>query len=143
LVKQDKAGALYGYPLTPSILPIQIITIGQLALLAIPAEITCTAGKRLENTLTEILKPKGVKAVVIAPYSNEYSGYITTPEEFNTQCYEGGHTLFGEQTLTAYINETTMLAKELCKEKKMRNVSSVLPIEFPEEVLNKRLYSYK
>ena len=99
LAKQYKNGSLDGYPLTPSILPLQIVTIGQLAIVALPAEITCTGGKRLEKQLNEILKEKGIQTIVIAPYSNEFAAYITTPEEYRAQCYEGGHTLFGEQTL--------------------------------------------
>jgi len=140
LVKQDKAGALDNYPLTPSILPIQIIKIGQFALVALPAEITNIAGKRMKHTIEKIFAPIGINNVEVAPYSNEFSGYITTPEEFHEQCYEGGHTLFGEQTLTAYIQEASVLAKELLKEKNQRIVSSIKPPVFSEEVLNKRIY---
>ncbi len=140
LVRHDKAGALDNYPLTPSILPLQIVNIGQLALIALPAEITTIAGKRIKKTLQDILKEKAIDQVIIAPYCNEYSGYITTPEEHQAQCYEGGHTLFGKKTLTAYISEMSMLSHELLKEKNNRTISSLQPLEFPEEVLNKRLY---
>jgi neutral ceramidase len=37
----------------------------------------------------------GVSTVVIAGLTNTYSGYLTTPEEFATQQYEGASTEFG------------------------------------------------
>jgi neutral ceramidase len=37
----------------------------------------------------------GVTTVVIAGLANSYSGYLTTPEEFATQQYEGASTEFG------------------------------------------------
>lgn len=141
LVKQDKAGGLDGYPLTPSILPLQIIRIGQLSLVALPAEITITAGKRMQKQILEILKSSGVEQLIVAPYSNEFSGYITTPEEHHAQSYEGGHTLFGEQTLTAYIQETSVLANEMLKQKNQRKIPTLKPPAFSSEILNKRRYA--
>jgi neutral ceramidase len=35
--------------------------------------------------------------------ANDYSGYITTPEEYNSQEYEGASTLFGPLTFDAYL----------------------------------------
>jgi neutral ceramidase len=40
---------------------------------------------------------------LIAGLSNTYSSYITTPEEYAVQRYEGGFTLYGQHTLDAYI----------------------------------------
>lgn len=140
LVKQDKAGGLQNYPLTPSILPLQIVCLGQLALIALPAEITTIAGKQLKESIEKTLKEKHINHYIIAPYCNEYSGYITTKEEYRVQCYEGGHTLFGENTLAAYTNEINVLANELIKDKSLRKKSTIEPIEFDEATLNKRLY---
>jgi neutral ceramidase len=38
-------------------------------------------------------------------------GYITTPEEYDLQHYEGGHTLFGINSLDEYIKVHRMLQK--------------------------------
>lgn len=51
-----------------------------------------------------------VSQVVISGYANAYSQYITTPEEYATQHYEGASTLFGPHTLEAYIQEFCRLA---------------------------------
>jgi neutral ceramidase len=40
-------------------------------------------------------------------------GYVTTNEEYQQQCYEGGATVFGQWTLGAFQTRLTMLAREL------------------------------
>jgi neutral ceramidase len=40
--------------------------------------------------------------VLLTGLANEYSGYITTPEEYVSQQYEGASTLYGRLTLDAY-----------------------------------------
>ncbi|MGB5809769.1 MAG: neutral/alkaline non-lysosomal ceramidase N-terminal domain-containing protein, partial [Polyangiales bacterium] len=93
-------------------LPIGVATIGQLALVFLPAEITTMAGRRMRNTVATALGDE-TKYVAIAAYSNEYSGYITTPEEYDVQQYEGGHTVFGRWTLPAYQQEIDRVARSL------------------------------
>ena len=50
---------------------------------------------------------------MIAGYANSYAGYVTTKEEYDTQQYEGGHTLFGPWTLAGYQQEYARLAQAL------------------------------
>jgi len=102
LVKQDKAGALDGFPLTPSILPLQIVTIGQLALVAIPGEITCTAGKRLENKIKEVLKPKGIAVLVILPKFCLWEFLLIFKGKFKTAFRR----FFSSKGASAHIEET-------------------------------------
>lgn len=61
--------------------PIQLVIIGDIALAGFPFEITTIAGKRLRDSLFEVLKQRGVSQVILCPYANGYSGYITTYEE--------------------------------------------------------------
>jgi len=80
--------------------------------------------------------------VILSPYANAYSGYITTYEEYQVQCYEGGHTVFGEWTLAAYQTKFKELALQMLKKESERNLDSgVSPVEFTEEELKKRIYS--
>ena len=51
--------------------------------------------------------------VVIAGYANDYAGYVTTHEEYESQQYEGGHTLFGPWTEAGYRQEFVRLAHAL------------------------------
>ncbi len=98
------------YPLSPEVLPVQIIRIGDLVLLGIPAEITTMAGRRLRETILKLLSDSGVNYLALAAYANAYSGYITTKEEYDTQNYEGASTHFGPYTLMAYQQEFGKLA---------------------------------
>lgn len=123
-------------PWISQVLPLQIISIGHMAFVAVPSEITTMAGKRLRETMEKALRPKGITEVWLAPYSNAYAGYITTREEYQEQAYEGGHTLFGKWTLAAYQTKFEALANEMVREQdpNKRNRGEE-PIMFPEEEL--------
>lgn len=101
---------VFTQPWVPETVPIQLIQIGQLVLTGFPGEITTMAGRRLRNTIKEKL---GNVEVVIGAYANEYSGYVTTMEEYNKQNYEGASTLFGPHTLEAYQQEFSRLSTDL------------------------------
>ena len=87
---------------TAETLPFQIFRIGPLAIAGIPGEMTVQAGRRLETALLAKLSPLGIQRVILTGLANEYSGYITTPEEYVSQQYEGASTLFGRLTFDAY-----------------------------------------
>ena len=132
--KLDEDGFTKRTPWLPRILPLQIVTIGELAILGIAAEVTTVAGQRLKETAMRILKHKGIRQIIIGAYSNGYHGYITTPEEYDQQCYEGGHTVFGKWTLPAYQTKLRQLCLEMLKPIEERQVdTSVQPDIFSEE----------
>ncbi len=95
-------------------LPVGVARLGQLALVFVPNEVTTMSGRRMRDTIREQLGDE-VKHVVIAGYANDYAGYITTPEEYTVQHYEGGHTLFGQWTLPAYQQVLAQLAQALAE----------------------------
>ena len=124
-------------PWTPKILPLQIFIIGDIALAGLPFEITTIAGQRLRKSLEETLAARGVTKVILCPYANGYSGYITTYEEYQGQIYEGGHTVFGEWSLAALQTKFEVLAKEMLKPKDERKFAhDAIPPDFTEEELN-------
>lgn len=102
-------------PWTPQVLPIQVARIGQLVLVAAPGEFTITAGYRVRAAVAAQLSVP-VDDVIFAGYSNAYAGYVTTPEEYQQQNYEGGSTHFGPATLPAYEQEFARLAADLAAE---------------------------
>jgi len=87
---------------SPEIVPFQVFRIGSLAVAGVPGEMTVQSGRRLEAALKAALSPLGIKHVLLTGLANEYSGYITTPEEYVSQQYEGASTLYGRLTLDAY-----------------------------------------
>lgn len=119
------------YDWAPSILPIQILRIGQMVILSVPGEFTTMAGRRLRDAVKAEFK--GNVHVVIAGLTNTYSQYITTFEEYQMQRYEGASTLFGPHTLSAYIQEFKKLATALIGGK------PVEPGPQPPDLLNKQI----
>ena len=53
--------------------------------------------------------------VVISALANTYIDYVTTPEEYNVQRYEGASTIYGPYTLPAFIQEFNKLAVALAQ----------------------------
>ncbi len=101
-------------PWTPQVLPIQLAVIGDVALIAVAHEFTTVAGRRLCATVCAALVGIGVTRAVLVGYANAYAGYVTTPEEYALQDYEGASTHFGKWTLPAYQTIFTELAASLC-----------------------------
>lgn len=99
-------------PLQSQIRSITVARVGQLVILALPAEVTTMAGRRLRDSVMAELGD-WARHIVLAGYSNGYAGYITTPEEYGLQQYEGGHTLHGRWSLPAYQQIASQLAAAL------------------------------
>ena len=99
-------------PLVQERVPVQLHRVGQLYLIGIPGEATIVAGLRLRRTVAAIVGAD-VRDVLVAGYSNAYIHYITTPEEYAAQRYEGGSTLFGRWELGAIQQTVAGLATAL------------------------------
>jgi len=99
-------------PLQSQIRSLTLVRVGQLVILALPAEVTTMAGRRLRETVMDTVGD-WADYVVLAGYSNGYAGYITTPQEYQLQQYEGSHTLHGQWTLPAYQQIAQQLATAL------------------------------
>jgi neutral ceramidase len=105
-------GTQQPFPWSPEVLPISIVRIGQLAIIAAPGEFTIMAGRRVRDTVKAALG-SGVTHVIFTGYANAYAGYVTTPEEYDAQHYEGASTHFGKWTLGAYQQSYHELASAL------------------------------
>ncbi|XP_051120504.1 neutral ceramidase 2-like isoform X2 [Andrographis paniculata] len=127
------------YDWAPSNLPVQILRIGQLAILSVPGEFTTMAGRRLRDAVKSVLTSGGSNVfgknarVVIAGLTNTYSQYVTTFEEYQIQRYEGASTLYGPHTLSGYIQEFKKLAAALTTGK------PVEPGPQPPDMLSKQI----
>lgn len=100
-----KLGALEiipGLPLTnlvapprkfPKKLPLRYVRIGNFVLATVPGELSTMAGRRLVDRLKgrDGLNDK----VVIVGLANEYTGYVTTADEYAAQDYMAASTLWG------------------------------------------------
>lgn len=105
-------GLLPPVPWVPSVVPIQLMRIGELCLAAAGGEFTIVSGLRVRRTVAEALGVD-VEQVLLQGYANSYHEYVTTPEEYDAQQYEGASTLYGRYTLPAYQQEFHRLATAL------------------------------
>ncbi|NUP48686.1 MAG: alkaline ceramidase [Catenulispora sp.] len=96
-------------PLGQEVLPIQLVRLGSLFLLCLPFEVTIVAGLRLRRTVADAVGTDPDHVLVVG-YANAYGHYLTTPEEYDAQMYEGASTLFGRWQLPAIQQTASMLA---------------------------------
>jgi len=105
----------YPYDWHPQIVETQLARVGQLAIIAVPGEFTTMSGRRTKRRIADALATNGVKdaITVISGLSNVYSHYIATWEEYQAQRYEAASTLYGPNTLEAYIQQYERLSAAL------------------------------
>jgi neutral ceramidase len=96
-------------PFVQERVPVQLVRLGRLYLIAIPGEPTIVSGLRLRRTVAAIVGAD-LRDVLCVGYSNAYIHYVTTPEEYDEQRYEGGSTLFGRWELPALMQVAAELA---------------------------------
>ncbi|XP_060552761.1 uncharacterized protein LOC132714046 [Ruditapes philippinarum] len=126
----------FPYAWEPSIVDTQIFRVGQLFLIAVPAEFTTMSGRRTRDAVAKTLKDNGFKGEpvpIVAGLSNDYADYVTTFEEYQEQRYEGGSTIYGPHTLEAYINVYMNLSKA------MTTGSPVTPGPNPPDLMSEQL----
>ncbi|XP_031416416.1 neutral ceramidase [Clupea harengus] len=105
-------------PWHPQIVDVQILTIGSVAIVAIPGEVTTMSGRRLREAVKQELEANAGFSntdVIIAGLCNIYTHYITTYEEYQIQRYEGASTIYGPHTLGAYLQLFRGLAKAIAE----------------------------
>jgi neutral ceramidase len=90
----------------PHVIPFQVLRIGAHTIVALPYEVTTESGRRIAAAV-------GSTKVIVSSVANEYTGYVTTPEEYTRQFYEGGHTIYGPNTLAFLAAHSARLARDL------------------------------
>ncbi|MBF6325425.1 neutral/alkaline ceramidase [Nocardia cyriacigeorgica] len=125
-------GLLPPVPWVPNVVPIQLVRIGELYLAAAGGEFTIVSGLRVRRAVADALGVD-VEQVLMQGYANAYHEYVTTPEEYDAQQYEGASTLYGRYTLCAYQQEFARLAtafaarQQIARGPAPRDVSALQP----------------
>ncbi|EMY70895.1 neutral/alkaline non-lysosomal ceramidase N-terminal domain-containing protein [Leptospira vanthielii] len=119
-------------PSLPQILPYGLTLIGDLTILVLPHEVTTMSSRRLKKEVQSVLKDKTTE-IVLSGLTNDFSGYITTPEEYSTQNYEGGHTLHGPQSLNALRQEFHKMSVEL-KDGSPATSPTIMPLDLSDRI---------
>lgn len=114
------------------VFPFHLVWLGGQVLFCLGFEPTVVAGLRLRRTVAAEL---GIdpERVVVQGYANAYGHYLTTPEEYSAQNYEGGATAFGPWSLPAVQQIAAELAREMREGRRgdpgtsERDLTGVLP----------------
>jgi len=99
------------YAWSANIVDVQSFRVGQFIIVVSPSEASTMAGRRWRNAVKAAASASSITGnhepfVVLGGPANSYAHYVTTPEEYNVQRYEGASTLYGPWELPAYINLT-------------------------------------
>ncbi|PIL32954.1 hypothetical protein GSI_05072 [Ganoderma sinense ZZ0214-1] len=125
--------AHFPYEWSPSTVDIQMLRVGNFVMLIMPGELTTMAGRRLRDAVRTKLIAQGVIGddayVVIAGPANTYGHYVTTPEEYTVQRYEGASTIFGKWTLDSYIDKYGSLVSYLADSATGQPPSDPAPVD--------------
>ncbi|XP_070501722.1 neutral ceramidase [Chironomus tepperi] len=110
--------AVYPYHWQPTVVPLQLLSIGDVLMFGLPGEFTTMAGRRLRSEIQLFSKSRNNEfQSILCGLSNIYTSYVTTPEEYDIQRYEGASTIFGPHTLTIYINRFIKLLDAMMRDK--------------------------
>jgi len=110
----DVGESSFPYDWSPNIVDVQLFRVGQLFMIVAPGEVSTMAGRRWKEAIqtsartvvSDIAASGQEPVVVLGGPANTYTHYITTPEEYTQQRFEGASTLYGPYTLDAHINLT-------------------------------------
>jgi hypothetical protein len=103
------------HTMLPQIVPLQIVIIGNVAMVNVPGEPGNIAGQRIERLVFQHLSQRNIKKVIVNGYCNENTGYIFTPEEyvFQEAPRQCGFVLYGKWTEPAFRFNFGKLAKAM------------------------------
>ncbi|EGI57362.1 Neutral ceramidase [Acromyrmex echinatior] len=107
------------YQWQPKIVSTQVAIIGNVVIAGVPGEFTTMSGRRLRESIRKVMSDASddETSVIVAGLCNTYSDYITTPEEYQLQRYEGASTIYGPHTLTIYLKQYQELTKAAIQNK--------------------------
>ncbi|MFL5845567.1 MAG: neutral/alkaline non-lysosomal ceramidase N-terminal domain-containing protein [Solirubrobacteraceae bacterium] len=107
-----KAPLVGGPGIAPDTFPVSFWQVGDLGIVAYPAEITKQMGQRIREDL-EARDGGALDRVALAGLTNGYISYTTTPEEYDTCNYEASFTLFGREEGYAWMHFGRELEKSV------------------------------
>jgi neutral ceramidase len=126
----------------PHQLFLQTIQIDDFLLIPLPFETTTESGVRIAAQCRDKLasaNKNDIRSFFVISVANGYYGYVTTPEEYTIQRYEGGHTLYGPKTQPFLAKQAGKLALEMGQSK----IENNFPEKWSYKLGAKRFYSSK
>ena len=99
----------------PNAVPLVAFRLGRRMIVSLPAEGTKEMGARIKSAVRSQIAGSGIGDVVLSGLANEFILYLTTPQEYDRQHYEGGNTQFGRQSGNLLKREIAGLAGRLAR----------------------------
>ncbi|TML79401.1 MAG: hypothetical protein E6G04_05755 [Actinobacteria bacterium] len=99
----------------PTVMPLSEVRIGDAIIASVPGEPSIEVGRRIQAAMARsgATPARGIDFTVVVGLAQEYTGYYTTPQEYDKQFYEGGHTVFGKWSSDLIIQAHGDLARRL------------------------------
>jgi neutral ceramidase len=124
----------------PNMAPVTLVQLGSSILAAVPFEMTTVVGTRIRDRLELYLNQQRepIEGVVMVGLANSYLQYVTTPDEYERQHYEGASTLYGPETARFLGNHLLCLADSLygakddaaCRLGQEQAINAVSPVRY-------------
>jgi neutral ceramidase len=99
----------------PARVPLLAVRVGPGLIVSVPGEGTKEVGARIRAAVQAAVSGSGIRHVVVSGLANEFILYLTTPEEYARQHYEGGNTHFGTYASNLVKAELARLASSLAR----------------------------
>lgn len=93
-------------------IPVQMMRFGDYYVLGMPGEFTAAVGQVYREEAAKVFGVSEDK-IIVQGYTNAYNHYVTTPEEYDSQQYEGGATVFGRYTMGAFQQQINTVGRSL------------------------------
>ncbi|MCP4137877.1 MAG: hypothetical protein GY754_43345 [bacterium] len=117
----------------------QLVRVADTLLIPLPWEVGYEIGRRISEGVRKRAEKEGYTGItryVIADTSNGYFGYVTTPEEYTLQYYEGGSNFYGPNTGDYIRAQASSLMEDLAKQ----GPGSELPEKWDFNLVTKNFY---
>ena len=101
----------------PKLAPVAVHSVGPLHFITMPGEVTVGLAERLMQRIPN----NDDEHIMLIGLSNEYLSYLTTPEEYALQHYEGGSTIFGPASGIFFENEVERVFSSMAYENNYYN----------------------
>jgi neutral ceramidase len=112
-MKFDPVGFALSYYRPPDVAPIGVYRISDMVVVGFPSEPTTVVGRRIRTQISGALALASADQVLIASFANGHVSYVTTPQEYDRQTYEGASNFWGAATGPLLQLETLGLANAL------------------------------
>jgi neutral ceramidase len=95
----------------PTVIPVHLLRLGDVAVVGLPFETTVEAGRRIGDAVLGSELP--VRTAFVSSLVDDQTDYLTTPEEYTAQYYEGASVLFGPEQQPWVAGQARELATDL------------------------------